>query len=193
MTTNPETPFSCPACGTVHARRDPTYPKHVCHDCERETRCSHDRSVFGFIAEPSGGFGAFHADRGDNACEQVAADGRVWIHGVEYLMREARFGGVVTTARPDLLSVGDTLVWEDQTHASFTTDGTPRESFGWVEEVPGQRKVVRREPSAWRWEVRMSMPNNRVWRAGVARTREDAKNTTVAALDYLNVYYEAGA
>jgi hypothetical protein len=30
----------------------------------------------------------------------VTGDGRVWIDGTEFWMREARFGGVVTVPRP---------------------------------------------------------------------------------------------
>lgn len=97
----PAEEFSCPVCGTVHKYPSPRYRNHVCNDCIGRARCSHDRPVVGYNTHLSGGFEAMHHDRGDNRCDQVTTDHRVWIDGVEFRMGEARFGGIVATQVPD--------------------------------------------------------------------------------------------
>ena len=95
------TSYACPVCGTVHARQSERYQDHVCQECERRARCvAHDRGVFGYNASPLGGFAAWHADRGDNRCDQVTRDGMVLVDGAQFRMREARMGGIVVVPLP---------------------------------------------------------------------------------------------
>lgn len=100
-TSEPAEQFSCPVCGTVHHYQSPRYRHHLCHTCTDRARCSHDRPIRGYNTHMSGGFEALHYDRGDNRCDQVTTDHRVWVDGVEFHMDEARFGGIVVTQIPD--------------------------------------------------------------------------------------------
>ncbi len=95
-----EAPFSCCVCGTVHPHQSERYRDHVCRACERRALCAHERPVHGFNASPFGGFLASHDERGDEVCDQVTRDHRVWIDGVEHRMQEARFGGTVVGRPP---------------------------------------------------------------------------------------------
>jgi hypothetical protein len=90
------TSYACPVCGTVHQHQSERYRNHLCFACADRARCvAHDRQVVGFNTSLSGGFVAFHDGRQDDTCEQVTGEGTVTVDGAEFVMREARFGGIV--------------------------------------------------------------------------------------------------
>jgi hypothetical protein len=83
----------CPHCDGP-AYQDARYPRALCPACSARTTDLADRPVsFGNVSM-SGGFAARHRDD-ESACDQVTADGRVLIDGVEYRAGEAHMGGCV--------------------------------------------------------------------------------------------------
>lgn len=186
--TETSTTYACPVCGTVHTHQDQRYKNYVCQDCEKRATCSHERPVVGYNTGPFGGFEARHYDRGDNRCDQVTADHRVWIDGVEFRMNEARFGGIVVTPVLNLPSVRETLVWETHGLSDYTVGGEPGPFYGGITEVPGRRRIrqfFRREPSTWTWQV-WNASLKKIVREGAANSRDAAKDRVIEALDYAN-------
>ena len=70
------------------------YPDALCHACCLRTTDLAGRPVRTDNESVSGGFLASHADDG-SPCDQVTADGRVLIDGVEFRAGEAHMGGIV--------------------------------------------------------------------------------------------------
>ena len=85
----------CPHCGGP-AYQDARYPRALCSACSGRTTDLAGRAVTFFNVSLSGGFAARHLDDHSD-CEQVTADGRVLIDGVEYRAGEAHMGGCVVT------------------------------------------------------------------------------------------------
>jgi hypothetical protein len=171
-------------CGAVHAHQSERYRNHVCAECERRARCTHDRGVLGYNPNPLGGFAARHANRGYDECDQVTADGRVWVDGREFRMQEARFGGVVTVQLRRLLPVAQTVVWSVDQGVEWTAAGVPEAFAGYVAELAVERRWLRRTPSRWQWVVR-STTTEEVRERGVAATASEARERVVAVLDEL--------
>ena len=83
----------CPHCaGPAH--QDARYPRALCSSCSDRTTDLAGRAVTFSNVSMSGGFAARHRDD-ESACEQVTADGRVLIDGLEYRAGEAHMGGCV--------------------------------------------------------------------------------------------------
>jgi hypothetical protein len=83
----------CPHCAG-RAYQDARYPRALSAACSARTTDLGGRSVVFGNVSLSGGFAARHRDD-DSACEQVTADGRVLIDGLEYRAGEAHMGGCV--------------------------------------------------------------------------------------------------
>lgn len=178
------TSFACPTCGSVHAHQSDRYRNHLCAACEQRATCTHDRPVLGHNTSPLGGFAARHADRGQDDCDQVTADGRVWVDGRELQMREARFGGVVTVQLRRLTPVAWTVSWSPADGVEWTSAGAPEPYAGFVAPLTGRRRWLRPAPVRWEWMVRDTTRREVVGR-GVADTAEEARAAAVAELDRL--------
>lgn len=194
MTGTPTTRYACPVCGTVHPHQSERYKNHVCHDCAKRADClAHGRNVIGYNTSPlGGGFAAWHADRGDNQCDQVTADGLITIDGTTYRMREARFGGVVTTPLPGgHIPVEQSVAWSRDGHIEWTSTGNPEPFVGYVGEKRTRIDAMLRRPSKWEWMVRKIDPDvtkpHHVVKKGFAHTDEDAKANVIEVLNYLSI------
>jgi hypothetical protein len=84
----------CPHCGGPSEYQNVRYPLALCHACDMRATDLTGRSVGLTNESMSGGFIAFHWDD-ESRCEQVTADGRVLIDGVELRAGEAHMGGCV--------------------------------------------------------------------------------------------------
>ena len=84
----------CPHCGRPSEYQNVRYPRALCHACDLRTTDLTGRPVDLNNESMSGGFIAVHRDD-ESRCEQVTADGRVLIDGVEYRAGEAHMGGCV--------------------------------------------------------------------------------------------------
>jgi hypothetical protein len=187
------TRYACPVCGTVHEHQSERYKNHVCQECDKRARCAaHDRPVVGRNTHMSGGFEAIHYDRGDNRCDQVTADGKVFIDGTQFRMQEARFGGTVTTPMPGgYIPVEQTVQWSREGHIEWTSAGNPAPFVGYVGEKTKRVGLMRRRVSTWEWMVRKIDPDvtqtHHVVKQGVAATLDQAKARAIEVLDHMNV------
>ena len=87
----------CPHCDGPSVQ-SPRYPQALCRECAGRSTDLTGRPIGMGNESMSGGFVAWHLDE-ENTCEQVTADGRVLIDGVEYRAAEAHMGGCVVTPR----------------------------------------------------------------------------------------------
>lgn len=85
---------TCPHCGGPAEYQNVRYPRALCHACDLRATDLTGRPVGLTNESLSGGFIAFHHDD-ETRCEQVTADGRVLIDGIEYRAGEAHMGGCV--------------------------------------------------------------------------------------------------
>jgi hypothetical protein len=178
------TSFACPTCGNVHEHQSDRYRNHLCQECEGRATCTHHRPVEGYNTSFSGGFAARHADEEHDECDQVTADGRVWVDGRQLEMREARFGGVVIVQLRQLTPVADTVVWSLAERVEWTSDGVPQPWAGFVAALAGRRRWLRPAPVQWEWMVR-DTAQRVVHRHGIAGTADEARAAVVAVLDEL--------
>jgi hypothetical protein len=84
----------CPHCGGPSEYQNVRYPRALCRVCDSRATDLAQRPVGLGNESISGGFIALHRDDG-SPCEQVVADGRVLVDGVEYRAGEAHMGGCV--------------------------------------------------------------------------------------------------
>ena len=84
----------CPHCGGPSEYQSVRYPRALCHTCDARATDRARRPVRLDNESVSGGFVAVHRDDG-SPCDQVVADGRVLVDGVEYHAGEAHMGGCV--------------------------------------------------------------------------------------------------
>ena len=200
MTKEQTTRYACPVCGTVHDHQSERYKNYVCNDCAKRADCTaHGRNVIGYNTSPmGGGFAAWHADRGDNQCWQVTADGLVVIDGTTYRMREAYMGGIVTTPLPGgYIPVEQTLVWSREGHIEWTSAGNPAPFVGYVGEKNTALRQMLRRPSTWEWMVRRINPDvtgaHHVVKQGTVTSIEAAKTNVVEVLNHLSIQmHESG-
>jgi hypothetical protein len=85
---------ACPHCGGPSEYQSARHPRALCHDCSARTTDLRGLRVSLANESLSGGFIAFHRDD-DSRCDQVTADGRVLVDGIEYRAGEAHMGGCV--------------------------------------------------------------------------------------------------
>jgi hypothetical protein len=84
----------CPHCGGPSEYQNVRYPRALCRVCDSRATDLAQRPVGLGNESISGGFIALHRNDGSR-CEQVTADGRVLVDGVEYRAGEAHMGGCV--------------------------------------------------------------------------------------------------
>lgn len=86
----------CPVCGAQVTQSD-RYPVYLCGACERRAVDADGARVEGYNLSPTGGF-KLHWPDGEHP-DRPCASADVWVDGLPFRYKEARFGGTLVVPR----------------------------------------------------------------------------------------------